>query len=162
MKISRKYLFVLYWDFLALIAVAIQIFLFKLGSAIILPITELTIISGILTGIYFGVNIVSKIADAPKIVPIEEVDKAIEGVEQTEEIQPKYGSRKFFLTVFWCIYMLILMIAQLFLGNKSDLHLPVMQVVTIASILTIGYFTTNILDKVTPSSASPPVPPAVK
>ena len=146
------------------LALLLQVLLFKGGSQLVLPLYELTLISGVLTGIYFGVNIVSKtLAPVTNFIPEAEIQKLVDNVQKDEATQtPAYMSKKFFLTAFWCVYMLGLMIVQLLVNG---IKLPVMEAVTISAVLTGAYFGTNLLDKiikpavtVSPESPPPPAP----
>jgi hypothetical protein len=155
---SRKFLFVIFWNIIMTVAAFLQIYSFKIGATLVLPLTEITIISGIITGVYFGVNVLSKtLTQGTSIIPEEEIEKMVADVQKTEDVTtPRYASKKFFLTAYWCIYVLFLMIAQLIL---TTLKLPLMESIAITAILTGAYFGTNMLDKVV-TPKTPTVPPS--
>lgn len=160
--ISRKFLFVAFWNFTLIFALISQVVLFKNSSSVNVPLYELTLISGILTGIYFGVNILSKtLAPVTNFLPESEIQELVEDVQKSENTSsPSYMSKKFLLTAFWCIYMFSLVAIPIFVNG---IKLPIMEATVIAAALTGAYFGSNILDKVVINKQTAPissVPPA--
>ena len=157
--VSRKFLFVAFWNFSLIFALISQVVLFKNNSQTTVPLYELTLISGILTGIYFGVNILSKtLAPVTNFLPEAEIQELVEDVQKDEATTtPAYMSKKFFLTAFWCIYMLSLVAIPIFVNG---IKLPTMEAVVISAALTGAYFGSNVLDKVVGNKQAAVVVPA--
>ena len=56
---SRKYRFVKFWNVFMVLTVIAQVILSSVGSDVKLPVLEVVMITGTLTGGYFGVNLLS-------------------------------------------------------------------------------------------------------
>lgn len=160
---SRKYILVLFWNIAMIASVALQILISKLGvkvafggtsTPIVFPLTDITIIAAVLTGVYFGVNVLTKVMSGSGIFDSSAVQQVIDGMKSSEDMtSSKFASKKYFLTIYWAIYMVLLMIAQFFV---SEVQLPTMQATWASGILTLGYFGINLADKAVAAKTETP------